>query len=421
MRRHNLVGDIGRRVCEAMAGYMTFHEGKDPAENGVPSDQFVEICCRDYSRQGSQADGSADADPNAEEKLRVGDVADTLMEEWLAGSDRERKLWGQMRDWVMEGHERTLARLGTTMDHCDFESENIQRAVSLLEEGVESGVLEREDSGAVVYRTERSEYPTIVLIREDGFPTEHARLLGTYDRILDELEPGEPYMEVTGLEWQPPVTALCEVHALLRPGSRNETHTRFYHASVISGEGEKIGSSTGDVLWIDDFVDQVAATPGVSALEARGDGMVPREQIADILVRGTFLCWPASKPLAFAPGSLLEERSGPGWTIAEAWCRAQHAEGQGEDSIPVARTTVMQSQQYWRCLRRVVEKRDITSLARYLLSVSEGSLEAPSPGPAAAPVLGRVLNSLGFLAGKSHSDSAPEPVAARPEAGLTVS
>jgi hypothetical protein len=60
----------------------------------------------------------------------------------------------------------------------------------------------------------------------------------------------------------------------------------------------------------------------------------------------------------------------------------------------------MQSQQFRLSLRRTVEKRDVTSLARYLLGLSETCLSLPTPGPAAAPMLGRVLSGLGFLAGR---------------------
>lgn len=400
VRRHNMVADIGRRVCEAMAGYLTFYEDKSPEDEGIAADRFVEICSRDYSRECvSSGAGPDDADPNAEERKTYGDLADTLMNEWLLGAAPEVELWGRMRDWVLEGHRDTLTRLGVEMDHCDFESEAIPRATALMEDGLERGILEREETGAIVYRTERSEYLTMVLMREDGFPTEHARLLGAYDTILDELHEGEPYMELAGIEWEPSITVLCELHERLRPGPRNETHIRAYHASVTAANGEKMGSSLGNVQWIGDFLDDVAAGPGVSALEELGGGAVGREELADILVRGTFLCAPVNRALAFSPEALIEGRPGPGRTIAEAWCLAQVAQEPDDELTPTARTAVMQSQQYRRSLRRTVERHDVTSLSRYLLSLSEACLAAPTPGPAASPVLTRVLNSLGFLAG----------------------
>ena len=45
VERHNLVGDIGRRVCEAMGGYVSSHDGEDPAAAaGLAGDRFVELC-----------------------------------------------------------------------------------------------------------------------------------------------------------------------------------------------------------------------------------------------------------------------------------------------------------------------------------------------------------------------------------------
>lgn len=404
VRRYNLIGDIGRRMCEAMAGYLSFHEGQSPLDMELAGDRFVELCSRDYSRKraGSQSN-SEQNDPNAEERTPVGDLADTLMTKWLAGGEAERGLWRRMREWAIRGHEDTLARLGVVMDRCDYESDAIPRALALIEAGVEAGILEREESGAIVFRAERPDYPTMVLMREDGFPTEHARLLGAYDRLFEELHAGEPYIELAGFEWQPAILVLCALHERLRPGSLTEAHVRVYHASVTFEDGAKIASSVGDVVWIDDFLDEVAAGPGVDALADLAEGAVERQELADILVRGTFLCAPPSRPLVFSPASLIEGRPGPGWTIAEAWCRARRAGEADGGAGPIARTPVMQSQQYRRSLRRTVERRDVTSLTRYLLSVSEACLAVEEPGPAAAPVLKRVLGSLGFLAGRSEA------------------
>jgi arginyl-tRNA synthetase len=404
VRRHNLVGDIGRRMCEAMAGYLSFHDGRSPLDMGLAGDQFVELCSQDYSRkQAGSKSNPEQNDPNAEERTPVGDLADVLMTEWLAGAEAELELWRRMREWTLGGHEDTLARLGIVMDHCDYESDAIPRAVALIEEGIEAGVLEREESGAIIFRTERPDYPTMVLMREDGFPTEHARLLGAYDHILEELHADEPYIEVAGFEWQPAILVLCALHGRLRPGPLTEAHLRVYHASVTYMDGAKIGSSVGDVVWIDDFLAEVAAGAGVDALAELAEGAVERQVLADILVRGTFLCAPPSRPLTFSPASLIEGRSGPGWTIAEAWCRTRRAGEANGAAAPVARTPVMQSQQYRRSLRRTVERRDVTSLTRYLLSVSEACLAVEEPGPAAAPVLERVLGSLGFLAGRAEA------------------
>jgi arginyl-tRNA synthetase len=400
VRRYNVVGDIGRRVCEAMAGYLMSHEGEDPAEAGLPGDRFVELCCRDFAASQNGNAVRSDDDPNAEERASTGDMADVLLNEWMSGSATETQLWERMRGWVMDGHEETLARLGMRFDDASFESDAIPRAMELISEGVDKGVLEDEESGGVVYRTGQEGYPTMVLLRDDRFPTEHARLLGLYDHLLEHLREEEVYVELAGIEWQPSITVLCEILEKLRPGPRNEADIRVFHGSVTDIGGDKIGSSTGDVVWVGDFYDQIKDGPAATALEKLGGGHVSREEIADLLIRGTFLCAPLAKNLSFAPEALMDGWPGPGWTIAEAWCRAQLFRDAESEGGPLARTVVMQSQQYRLSLRRTIERRDPTSLARYLLGLSEVCVASPTPGPAAAPMLERVLCGLGFLAGR---------------------
>ena len=399
VQRHSLVGDIGRRVCEAMAGYLTYHEGETPTEMGLAGDRFVELCSRDFVRERAQAAAiEHPADPNAEEREPCGDLADTIMSAWLSGAVAERALWRRMRGWTLTGHEHTLARLGVRMDRYDFESEEIEGALDLIASGLEKGLFEREATGGVIYRTGRSEYTTMVLLRKDGAPTEYARLLGVYHHMLEDLDPGVAYVEVVGIEWQPATAVLGELLAALLRSPLEVSYVWVFHGSVTVG-GQKMGSSTGEVMWIDDLLDEVIASPGVDALHDLAHGAVRREEIADMAVRGAFLCSPTAQPLAFALERLVEGRSGPGWTIAEAWCRAQQPQKPWR-TAPVARTAVVQSHLYRRSLHRSVEKLDVANLTAYLLSLSEACLAAPAPGPAAAPILRRVLSSLGFLAGE---------------------
>jgi arginyl-tRNA synthetase len=402
VRRHTLVGDIGRRVCEAMGGYVTCHDGETPKALGLAGDRFVELCSKDYPREraGSTAIGDP-AEPNAEEIESRGDLADGIMEAWMRGDAGELQLWRRLREWTLAGHRRTLARLGVRMDRWDFESEQMQRAHELVVEGLGRGLFEREATGGVVYRTGRPEYATMVLLRADGFPTEYARLLGVYDRIFEDVGPGEVHIEIVGSEWQQPSTVMRELLATLRQGFYSEAFVLAFHGLVTAG-GQKMGSSTGVVTWIEDFLDELAGGPGVRALEELAGGAVGSEELADLVMRGTFLCSPTARPLAFALEHLVEGRPGPGWTIAEAWCRAQRSSRQ-DPAAAVARTALVQSQLYRRSLRRAVEKLDVAGLASYLLGLSEACLAAPELGPAAAPMLRGLLRSLGFRAAVSNS------------------
>jgi hypothetical protein len=396
VQRHSLVGDIGRRVCEAMVGYLAAHNGETPHTLGLPSDRFVELCSRDCPRETAPSVGGED--PNAEETEAHGDRADAIIHAWLAGAPAERALWRRMRDWAMDGHRRTLARLGVTIDRHDCESQAIDRALELIAQGLHAGLFERETAGGVIYRTGRSEYATMVLRREDSALTEYGRLLGLYDPILTDLNSQAEFVEVVGIEWQPAATALWEVLQALRK-NRGDRLEFAYHGPVTVA-GQKMGSSTGEVIWIEDLLDDLATSEGVSRLHELSAGKIARERLADMVVRGTFLCSPTAQPLAFSYDRLRAggpgPGSGPGWTIAQAWCRTLQPCKLHSDS-PVARTAIVQSQLYQRSLRRTVARRDTAGLASYALGLCEACLASPEPGPAAAPILRRVLQSLGFL------------------------
>jgi arginyl-tRNA synthetase len=391
------VGDIGRRVCEAMAGYREHRPGEEPEALGLPGDRFVEVCSQSFlAAEGGLSGATAEAvEPNAEEREPRGDLPDALMRRWLSGGIEERRDWSRLRSWALAGHWHTLARLGVGIDFWSFESEAVPQTLDLVAEGLGRGLLERDGDGAIVRRTGRSEYATMVLLRGDGLPTEHARLLGAYDRILDQLGPEETFVELAGDEWEPPASALRELLAALRPGPRNEAHVRIFHG-LVTRSGGKIGSSGGEAPWIDDLLDEVVECGGVAALGEEARGAANRTELADLIVRGTFLCAPLARPLRFDRARLLEACSTPGWTIARAWVRALLAQRADSDLAPLPRTLLARSQQHSRSLRRAVEHLDPTGLAMHLLELAKACLAAPSPGPAAAPALRRTLVALGF-------------------------
>ncbi len=410
VRRHSLVADIGRRICEAMGGYLERYDGEDPESMGLPGDRFVELCSGVFRDQLAQSGPRSTTGPNAQEDKVCGDLAEEIMQAWLLGGQREQELSGRMRNWVLTSHERTLARLGVRIDKYDFESDEIPRAFDLVAKGLERGLFEREESGGVVYRTGRPEYATMVLLNESGAPTECARVLATCHRMIEDLDPNCSFLEVLGDEWQPAQTVVEDLLVELLPCHDEKSYEWIYYG-LVTAAGQKIGSSVGGVVWIDDLLDELIASPSVAALYELGQGGVEREEIADLIVRGTFLCAPMAQPLPFDTERLCQSESGPGWTIAAAWCLANlPTKPIGE--VPVARTAIVQAQQFRRLLQRIIEQRDPVGLATYLTRLSEAFLAAPEVGPAAAPVMRRVLQSIGFPVGDQTAFKPSEPATA---------
>lgn len=415
VQRRSLVADIGRRMCEAMAGYLESFPGETPQSSRLSGDRFVELCARAFRENSDSAVTESTPGPNAQEEESRGDTAATLMESWLQGGEPERELSERLRRWALDGHERTLGRLGLAIDTYDFESDEIARAGDLIEYGLRSGLFEREATGGVVYRSGRPEYETMVLLNAQGAPTECARVLAVCHRLIEELDPEVSFLEVLGDEWRPAQTVVADLLLKLPPEPGEKVYEWLYYGLVTS-EGKKIGSSNGDVVWIDDFLDELAAGPAVATLERISEGSLLPSGIADVLARAGFLCAPMAQPLPLAAERLCREEAGPAWTIAEAWSRASAVDPESSPPEP-ARALVLQALEFRPVLGRAIERRDPTVLATYLLQLSEAALSAPQPGPAARPALERVLSSLGFaISGRSADagEDGPRPHVRRP-------
>jgi len=404
--RESLVGDIGRRVCESMAGYALFYHGAEPGSAGLKGDELVGRCYADYLRQTAAPEDEPDLpDPNREERSLKGDYADELMRGWRRGDPEVRDLWRRLRSWVLEGHRATLERLGVTLDRLDFESTGAERAHELIREGLESGLFQRYRGEMVGYPTGRAEYSQLVLLREDGFPTEHTRLLAVYESLLTELHPDWTYLEVAGDEWQPSAAVLREILERLRPGPHNAVHVRVFHGMVTLDDA-KISSSSGEPLLIEELYDRVMASGELAELTA--PSAADRFALADVVVRSYFLATAAAKKLNFSWRAFLDGSSNPGWALARAWCRASSADrhGNAEDAEiePAYRVAVLRSQGFRPVLERALERREVTGIFRFLRAFSETYLESPAGAKldrAARTVLGTALASLGYVAGRT--------------------
>ena len=315
VRRNNLVGDIGRRVCEAMAGYRNRHEGEDPEEPGVPGTGSSRLLPGLPRQRRNEGRGGSRRPELRGEKARRGHRR--LAEGGGCRGPARAELPGQMRGWSCDGHERILGRLGMGFDDDGFESDAVPRAMELIAEGVVKGIFVRRSTAASCTGPVRRSTPNGVASGR-RFPTEHARLLAS--TTIGWLAEGQVYVEVAGIEWKP-ITVISEVLEKLVAGPRNETDVRVFHGSVTGMAGDKIGSSTGDVVWIDDFLKLHRRWPRRhSAGAARRRPRQPRGTRRPAGPRRLPLR--ADDPAAdVRAGGPVRGRPGAGWTIAEARAR----------------------------------------------------------------------------------------------------
>ena len=395
---YSLVGDIGRNVCEAMAGFELLHRDESPRTLGIKPDQFVGLCYYDYLKvtqdQSTPATAGQD-DPCIRERVPSADRADAILGAWCAGDPATRRLWREFRDMVLNGHDETLHRLGVTVDGSYYESEHVDHARELIARGVRAGILRQLEDGMVVYETGRDEFAHFVLQRSDGFPTEHGRVLAVFHQIFLDHPDGCVHIDWNGTEWQP---AQAVLHDLMRAldliGPRCEHHPTF-HGMVLL-DGDKMSSSSTKPVLIDELLDAVITSPSVTAMAG-----ADREAVADFVIKGFFLSEPVSTPIAYSWARLMDPAANRGWQLARAWTRA-HASAAGTFEPGAYRLAVLQAHAFPRVLRAATENLQLSTLTRYLLNLCERYLAAGANArldAVARTTLGAVSGSLGFLAG----------------------
>ena len=408
--RQSRVGDFGRSMGEAMAGYLAYGQGRTPAQHGTKGDRLIGECYLRYVRAlppRAAATAGSEREPGlgdaalSRERVVHRDVAEELLERWRAGDPAATRLFEDLRGLVTEGHDATYARFGVRVDRTLFESDYLAHAAALVQRGLAAGAIERGDDEATMYPTGEEAYPQLLLHRRDGFPTQHLRYVATYDATRPLLA-GARSIAVFGSEWRGLIRACEALLRRLEPEAEVHPTDNLMHGMVLGEGGDAVKSSKGGALLADELFERVARAPPVAAL-ARRHGRVEAEQLTRIVLLGFFLGRPLRQRLAIDPDELLDPRRNVGWALAQAWARACDPRHDGApDPQPddaAYRFVLVQSQRHRRLLAKCADELDLLPFVRFHYHLSRwfARVQAtPRVARALRGVLGEGLAALGL-------------------------
>ena len=383
--RHCFVSDLGRNICEAMAGYCLYYSDQDPVALGVKPDTFVGVCYSDYvkdyySHQGNETRSET---PIGREEAVVMDLADDLLRRWHSNDPAVRQLWEKIRDWVMAGQQLTFARLGISFDRIFWGSDMREDLELIIKDGLSCGAFKLGRNDAVVYDSGLKEYSTMVVTRGDGFGTENGRQLALMTRLEDFIGTIDRYITVDGGEWRPSCHLYDQIQSKLGRHHYEEKARRIFHG-MISYSGSIMKSSDGGVVLIDDLLDRLAGSEMARALSSRyGADSCSREKIGNIVLAIYLLSRKISKPLHFSYDDLSWSAQSPGWAVAEAYCMVRSCDNrrEAEDidfSDGACRYAIMQSQTFRQALRDGTESFDLAPVIAYVRRLSEAVRNEPA-------------------------------------------
>lgn len=394
VERQSHIGDAGRSMGEAIAGYQRYAAPGTPQQAGVKSDHFVGDLYARYAREEGPIADVADEDAPVARDL---DERHDLAQELLSGIEREDPgavaLWKRVRDWAVAGQNETLARLGVRFERILYDSDRTRRTAEVARLGVERGVFVHEQRGTIAYLTGDDSYPVMPLTRADGFPTHHLRVVAMWrDMMIDE--EGADLIHLSGDEWKAHVEHTERLLARLEPGRRVLPSQHVLHGMVSSEVDGELSSSKGTAELIDRLLDELVARPEVRSLAREGHPHVGADDLVTMAVLGFCLDRPVVKGLVLPPAErLLDPEANTGWRVALAWAKAWDPANDGPaDPAPEDadyRHIVLQSQLHRRNLAVALEGLDLLKYVRYVGHLSEWYLER-----GADPRVGRVMRAI---------------------------
>jgi arginyl-tRNA synthetase len=397
------VGDVGRSVGEAMAGYEQYGEDESPFDRNQKTDHFVGSCYAEYVteavRTGAVADGLASDPALSREDELHDDLASDLIERWRSGDPNAVALWKRIRDWAVAGHEETLARLNVHMERMLFESDFLSDIDSAGDRLVETGLAEQTEGGAVLYFTGDSSYPQLVLRRPDGHSTQYLRYLGLWNATRSMLASGDS-IQVLGDEWLSLANANDTLLGNLAPDEKVHPTQCLVHG-MIAIEDQVVKSSLSAPWLIDDLLDEISEQVEIEFDAQEDAGLI--EKLSGTVALGMFIGDPPEKRLSISKRALFDPSANPGWAIASAIVRAWDEENDGPPDPSVSdrdyRFLVAQSQVHRQLVRRSCQEVNPVHVARFLIHLCRWFLSAPcTPRLARAmrTVLASGLVSLGL-------------------------
>ncbi len=248
----------GIAIARLMWGYLKFaHQGQEmmtdldywyqhqdqwltPAEAGQRPDRFVDELYVKASKDFKQS-------PEVEKQVRQMVVA------WEANHEPTRALWERVMKYSHQGQQMTLKRLGNEWDKVWHEDEHYQEGKDLVEQGLEEGIFQKLEDGAILTDLAEYDLPDTILIKSDGTSLYITQDLALTKHKVKQLEADKLHW-VTGPEQSlalKQMFAVCEQLGFVK--KENLTHIDYGYMS-IKGQG-KMSSRAGNVVYIDDLID----------------------------------------------------------------------------------------------------------------------------------------------------------------------
>ncbi len=256
----NLVNDRGIHICKSMLAWQKLGNGETPESSGMKGDKlvgkyYVEFD-KHYKAEIAALLANGKTQDEAEKQAPMMTEAQEMLRQWEAGNPEVKALWEKMNAWVYAGFESTYKAMGVRFDKFYYESQTYLLGKSIVEEGLQSGVLQKRTDGAVILNLTAEKLDQKVLLRSDGTSVYMTQDLGTAVERRKEF-PFQKHIYVVGNEQEHHFKVLKIALAKLGHAWADGLHHLSY-GMVELPEG-KMKSREGTVVDADDLIASMEA------------------------------------------------------------------------------------------------------------------------------------------------------------------
>ncbi len=239
----NLINNRGVHICKSMLAYIKFGNGESPESTGIKGDHYVGSW---YVRFNSWAK----EEPTAEEQ------AQQMLVKWEQGDKETLELWKKMNKWTIDGISKTYEDTGISFDKYYYESDTYKLGKDKVIEGLERGVFQKQEDGAIYIDNSDIGLDKKILLRKDGTSIYITQDIGTAINRHEDW-PFDSLVYVVASEQQYHFKVLFHVLDKLGCSWAKDLHHLSY-GMVFLPEG-KMKSREGTVVDADDLMIQLTA------------------------------------------------------------------------------------------------------------------------------------------------------------------
>lgn len=361
----NLINDRGIHICKSMLAWQKAGGSENPENTGLKGDHLVgkyyvafdaalreetapileamlqaDFAALDSSTADKahilvakyhQSTGEKQSELKDELK-RIAQNATPLMKEaqemlrkWEAGDAETLQLWRTMNGWVYAGFQETYAKLGVRFDRFYYESETYLLGKHLVQQGLDSGVLQKRSDGSVWIDLRNDGLDEKLLLRSDGTSVYMTQDLGTALQRAEEYQ-AQRFIYVVGNEQD----YHFKVLQLILQKMGYAWADGIYHLSygMVDLPSGRMKSREGTVVDADDLIEEVVGEArsrseelGKNDLETEAEKQALYETIGLAALKYFILKVDPKKRMVFNPTESIDINGNTGPFIQYTYAR----------------------------------------------------------------------------------------------------